>query len=381
MKIKNEIPVILIFLICSISIFLGKGFLTPHTFYIAGDVAFPLNPAKFVKDYCYTWNDTGGLGRVNSLPSFLLIEGLIYLLWLIKIPLWIINRIWLIAPVSLLAYSTYYLYYSIFDDEEKKTGGILAGISSLFLPYFFYYFNPFLIYSLAGFSFLLGSLLRGLKYPEKYLTYAFGISLSICLLAYAPRTLYIALLCSFFYLIFYFLFLGAQLKKTIRFFFVSGLLCVLVNFLWILPIALSYLDSKCNTKNMLIDAYGNNGGILTSRINLLLGPNGSKGLHWVSRLIVDFESPASYFSIPIVSFFSFLVPFFAYLPLFLLKKRNIYPLICATIILTCFATTLRYPLLSQIYIYLFQYLPGFMMLNLLYYWISALGVFYAILLG
>lgn len=378
---QKRIVAILVFIISSIVIFSGKGFLTPQTFYLGGDIYFPLDPARLAKDYYFSWYDVSGAGVPNLVPSFLSITLVGYLLWLIQIPLWIINRIWVIAPLFFLAYCTYYLYYSLFDEEKGTTGGILAGVFSIFVPYLLYYYNPFLIYSLAGFSLFIGSLIRGMKYPTKHLHYAFFVGIAVWLLSFSPRTLYITCLVSLIYVLFHFVFLETQIVKSIKFILTSFVLSIFINFFWILPIFVSLLNAKFNTHGMLGEVYGSDTGMFTARVNLLLSPAGSKAIQWVSRLILDYDSPTSYFRIPLVAFFSFLLPLFVYLPLVLVKKRSVYPIACVTFILTCFATTLRYPLFSQIYSYLYAHLPGFMMLNLLFYWFSALGIFYAILFG
>jgi len=374
---KIEIKILLISFICGLAIFISPGFFKPNTYYNWGDILFPLEPVEFIRLSYYTWSSMMGYGLANSWPVFFPIYAIIYLLWLIKIPLWIINRLWMVLPFCLLGSFTFYLYKSIFEDEKEELGGIITAIFAIFLPYIFG--SSFLTISLAAFPFFLGSLLKGLKYPEKALRYAFYTGISIWMLSFSPRTLYISVLIAILYLIAYFFLIEQLTLKSVKFFALCLVCTLLLNLFWILPV-LSY---NLFSSNFVAKTMENNSNLFTSRIQLLFDYAGWYKLSWVLRIIpgCPFSSTYPYFKIPYIAFLTFFVPFYAFFSVYFVKKKNIYPLVITTFFVSFLATGVSYPGLSAIYKFLFLKLPGFIILNNPLYWLVQLGKLYAVLFG
>jgi hypothetical protein len=106
-------------------------------------------------------------------------------------------------------------------------------------------------------------------------------------------------------------------------------------------------------------------------------------LLYVSRLFTSNPShPLTHFmKIPIINLLSILMPVYAFSSFLFIKKRSFWILIPCVIFLFLFAIAPSYNAFYKIYLFFWQHLPGFFILKAPVFFISFLGIFYAILTG
>jgi hypothetical protein len=377
-KISVYLIIGIIALLAGIVSFIGPGFFTPNTYYNWGDTCFPLDPLKNLQITYSSWSPIPVMGLNNVIVATSLFTSLVYALWLIKIPLWIINRLWFVIPTALLGYFTFYLYESIMGKRKLLAGGIISVLFIIFIPNLLG--NPNLVLSLAAFPFFFGSLIRGLTYPRKQLRYALYIGLSMAMLMLSPRFLF---MCSFMFLCWlplYLIFYGrGSVRTSLRFLVMIGVITVLLNAFWIIPFSFYYT----HTKDFVAQSMENCPELFTQRVQLLFNYKGCGALHWIMRLLVSLPivNIYPYFNIPLISFITYFIPVYVYFSVLLVRKKHVFLMGCLALISTFLATTIKYPLIAQLYLFLYNHFPGFVIMNNPLYWTYCIAIFYAVLFG
>jgi hypothetical protein len=118
-------------------------------------------------------------------------------------------------------------------------------------------------------------------------------------------------------------------------------------------------------------------------LSKLLFYKDSVGPVWIMRLIVSpLRSPLSqYFNLPFITIFSFLIPVYAYFSLLVVKDKRLYLMAMVALILTFFGMALSFEPTFNFYMFLYNYVPGFFIVDNPHLWLMFLRIFYAILVG
>lgn len=261
----------------------GTGLLT-H-----GDSFFPFFPGELLYKLTYVWDSFILLGQDNTvvlscIPFHSIAAGLSWA----GVDLALINRLWFIIPLFLLASGIYYLTSGLYEGRGSEEASILAAI--------FFIFNPLVKDQLVGGSvkiifsraigvFLLALIIRGLKSPRK-LPYIIGIATVSIFIATDPIVGAINVILSVSYVAWY-LFICrndmAKLSGSLKFLLSSAFLALLVNLWWVLPIGY-----KVMTADFVSERLGESKGA-----DILDSTKGSTNLLYVIRMMYGYDtSPA-----------------------------------------------------------------------------------------
>jgi hypothetical protein len=140
-----------------------------------GDAHFYPYPLDSFLDHLYFWLDKINMG--NPLPlirnmSRLPLLGFSTILQFMGIPLWLINRLWFVLPVSLSGWAVYYLL--IFFASGKRRISLFAALFFIFSFFTIIVLQCGAISDIIAYSFAilwLGFFIRGLDNPEHRLKY------------------------------------------------------------------------------------------------------------------------------------------------------------------------------------------------------------------
>jgi hypothetical protein len=363
-------------LLCALTCYIGPGFFTPHTYFSWGDTFFAFSPWQDLMIKISSWSPAPVMGLDNILIAFPLLSAFIQGLSLIGLPLWIINRIWFLFPTVLLGCFTFYLYDTLYEGRNKVIGGIILVLFIIFMPHVMG--NPALILGLSGFPLLLGSLIRSVESPKQWLRYGLYTAFSVWLLILAPRFFYMTVMLTPVWLSLYYLIHRRCITREETKGLANILILALVlNLFWIIPLIAYHLHAY-----NLMTTMRNCPDVVTGRIQEVVDFKEWGALFWVMRgLVFEAYSPLThYYSKPLIALFTFLVPVCVYATVLLNRTKKIYLVALMMVLLTVFATTIKYPFLSAVYFFLLRYIPGFSVLAPLH-WVYFLYVFYAVMLG
>ena len=374
--LQGEMLPFFIPLVLSVAIWWNPNFLVPDTYYNIGDTVFPLTPSHYLKILSSSWI-MEGMGFPNLIPTIIPSYFFIYLLDMFSIPLWLINRLWLVIPTAMVGWSTYFLFLSVFNGQYAKVSGIIASIFSMLPPEISAI--PLWYISLSGFSLTFGALIRGLNSDKLLWRYPVLISLGTVMLLGNPRCFYLTIIAVFIYLIIHFYLDRTLLKNKIAFLSISFILMLLANAFWIVPTIYYYLTGNPSLEaNLSSEAKAGNEqlAILNSFVH-------SANPRHISRLMrVGAISTREYIKQPFIYPFTYIAPLYALASLFLVKRNKKFVAVkIITLLFLVFPISLHSSVTAKIYFFLFKHFPGFVILNSTIYWIFILSVIYAVLTG
>ncbi|OGX15653.1 MAG: hypothetical protein A2166_02670 [Omnitrophica WOR_2 bacterium RBG_13_41_10] len=377
--IKNSIP-ILVILFISIILFLNENFFTPGTIRNYGDDVFPLRQ-DYINTYLYSWDSRlgYGLGHPSLFPVFLPTYLLINILSFLGIPLWIINRLYLIGPNILIGFGALYLYRSLFKGKYSWLGGIIASIFIILPPEKF----PIPVYEIGFGStlFFVGGLIRALFWKK---TRGKGrgklfilVILMTALSAQCIRYFYISIIIGIFLTAFSFYYYRKdkeRIKMNIRFLIIAIVIAIFINSFWLVPFFFQLNDlseshfSDPETLSFRLKHNTENQKITNPLYALRASTGGGK----LGR------PPDYYLSHPLVIPFSFLIPLYCFLPLLIIKIEKKLKLL--TLLSTFFIVMLSsYHLFPLVNVLLRKYIPTFWIMNSPQYWAYYITVFYGLI--
>jgi len=368
-------------LLISLLVWLNPEFFSKETFINYGDMAFPLNPALYLKDALYLWLERNEIGTQSIFSPFLIPASLVYLFAeLIRIPLWIVNRIWVILPLASLGWGMIYFYNSVAENSRnKKIASIIAAVFVMLYPVSEIY--PYQYFSLCGFCLLFGILLRIKRNFQEGWKYYFLSLISILLLWLTPRYLYLACLTMIAYYVLDTAYEkridAASLKRLSK----LAVFTLLSTFFILLPLLQFFFEYR-NT-------------IITEFYNVRSPHEYQTGLSlwfdykdWVSPLFClrglienPFAPVTPLILKPIFVFFSFLIPFLVFLPM-LFKKSKINMILYLILVLFLSLSVAPYSILGRwAFPYIFKHIPGFFIFKSPVFFVIFLGVFFAFFSG
>jgi hypothetical protein len=350
--------------------FLGHGYI------YVGDTPFPLTESVALRELqsrLYLWNN-GELGYVNfylgDMPYYLFI----FVLSELDLPLYVINRLVFILPSIISGLFTYYLTSTFIEGKHSRAICTICSLFAIVTPAQVFQ-NPIIDFSFAGFPLVLGLFIRGLKEEGRKYFYAILISFASVLVMMTPFAAVLTLGVVTLYLLMHILLTKKFSYADLKFVLLATILTVLVNFYVVYPFLNLYTHS-----NILATVYSNPNQL--GGIGIVKTYADASGLLYVSRLILrpNIQPVFSYYDTSITLVFSFMVPIFAYLSLFQ-KKSHILIIATIAILLTIFSTGLHYPVFSTVYMWLWDRIPLFQVLNTPSYYQYTLSFLYALLIG
>ena len=298
-----------------------------------GDTFFPYFPNESLYRLAYTWDGCILMGKDNTivlpcLPLHAVIAGFSWA----GLDLSLINRIWFLLPLLLLATSMYYLTSALYQGKGRVEASILATL--------FFVFNPLVKDHLVGGSikimfaraigvFLLALIIRGLESPNKG-RYFIAIPLTFIFLALNPIVGSINVLLCISFIVFYLFCYRSErqkLDKTIKFLIGVGFLTLLVNLWYILPVAVKLLNV-----DIVTECLGTGGGK-----DILDSTKESTNFRSVLRLMYGYNT-------------SFAHPIFAY------ERTFIGPFCTLLVVLCAYSTLLFIPFRQMAKVTQFFYL-------------------------
>ncbi len=370
----NYLPIIAP-VIVSFAIWWNPNFLTPGSYTNFGDILFPLNPSKYLDASYYTWISGS---TANYWLAYRPIAFLVALPSYLDIPLWLLNRLYLLLPSAMIGWFTYYLYRSLFIEKYSRPAGVLASVFVMLTPVFLG--NTQYDFALAGFLLVLGSLIRGLNTKTDWFKYVFLVVLGSLIMGGTPLISYLAIIICIPLLGFKFLIDRSLFNlRSLKFISCSFVVMLLVHMYWILPFV--YFQMQQDVIASVYEGYpsGFTGFSLLSQYSANLWT----GLSWIMRLTTSNPSSPThpYYILPFITIIFFLIPIYAYSSLLIVKNRNLYPVTIMALIVTFFGMAPYYDSTFKIYEFLWSHMPGFSILYVPLLWLVFLAVFYGILIG
>lgn len=355
----------------------NPAFLKPNTFINFGDMMFSLNPHSYYKVVLYAWN-TQGLGYQNILPFDWLPVFLVHILSSLHIPLWVINRLWVILPIAILGWSVYYLFLSITEGRYAKIAGVIASTFAMLCPippvYTFQYIG------LTGFPLVLGTVIRVIHADRWSFKQSLLITLGVIFLFFSPRYLYLTILVVSLYSIIAFILNKKITYNQIKFFLATAILVILGSALILLPFIQFIITSGGRAMEII---YKETPKGYDTGLNLWFQYNGWVNPLWVLRLFTKNPShPLIHFmSIPYISFLSLVMPIYAFACLILTRDKRAMIIAFISIFLIVIAISPAYALLTNLFLFLWNHLPGFSIFKTPVFFIDFLSIIYALFTG
>ena len=364
---RNTIVACVLTLILTIIVhwrWLGQGIITYGDWWFT----FPFATAYYFP-HTYLWTSLMNLGSINISSS---IYPLLYIIGLLAhwgISFSITERVTFIYPCIILAPIT--SFFLIRKVTHSNTASVIGS--------FVYAFNVyFLIISGGQFTLLAGAailplaLLLFMLMLEKQKVY-FAILTGLCLAVlgiYEFRILYMTIWVLFFYWL-YFVFImqsDFRIKTLIKYCLFAAVpivLCMVLNTYWLIPLA----HSGQITSNVVVDRglFGNGYLTITDAISLFHP-------FWTG-------AQPSAFVVESMPLYFWLFPIFAFTGAFLLRKQKLILFFAFIAILGIFLTKQVDTPFPDIYIFLYNHLPGFNAFREAskFYTLVALG--YSVLIG
>lgn len=365
---------LLLFAIIALAIYWAPGFFGKG-FFNWGDTHFPFAPKQAIKCYYYLWDYYSGTGASVAWTPLLLYNVLIIIFRQIGLPLWLVNRLVFLIPLILVAWSTYFLAGSMIRGRYAKLACTFAGLFAIL--------NPVTMlsdvrwaFSMAGVPLTLGLFIRILRDKDNRIKYSLLLPIASLLLPLGdPIFVALPAIVAIVYLVLHLVMEGGFRDRSLwGSLTIAFLLTLLVNMYCILPFLVLF---KQHILPAASSRPGQGWGLLTS-VGLPWA-----GLPWIIRLITQCPNQMlKYFSIPVILLISFLLPAYVYLPLLKTKKnKSILNLAIIGLILTLFATTVRYRWFGIVYKWLWDHIYFFPIFRNPRNFQYMLSFVYAVLLG
>ncbi|MBI3939296.1 MAG: hypothetical protein HY315_00540 [Acidobacteria bacterium] len=379
---KNLVPSIgrfgpaLVIVLLAMALWHCPGFFTPGTYINWGDLVAPMDPAKSLEEALSTWSPYNLWGQANVWLSFGPWHLMVCVLYWLKVPLWVLNRLYLVVPTAALGWGVLYLGHTVFRGRFSQISSLVAAMFAMLQPEF----PGTSLFSLAlgGDALILAGVIRGLENPGKgALKPALLVALGFLMSAPSPRFTIITGVAVGAYILIRLLF-EPELRGwlTLKFLSVAATMMILLNFFWILPIVWFY------TGNAIGDLFVTE-GVFTQRIQWYEFNKPWAGVLWISRLITgnpDNIASGIMMQVPWAPL-SLLCPLYVYACLLWKPRRRTLPFALVSLLLTVLAAASHYPVLDKLYVLMFTYVPGFNIIQSPNYWLFIMGILYAVLAG
>ena len=325
-----------------------------------GDTWFPFFPSQRLHEAIYMWDFHLNAGiynipywRLNMLPIYLFAA----LLGSIGVPLWVINRLWFITPLTLLGWSIYHFTSIFIRDKHEYFSRLVASLFLILNPYIINQIvtgHPYAILSHAGMIFTLGFFINGIiNRSKKYIILA---SFSSVLMAVYPPFTVIGSLLILLFLLFYLITRKNDVLWIIKFSVVTIIIALAMN-AWL----------------VILGVYG----VLKGNIAEVVFPSGIgmdvlwftkpyTSLIWVTRLLYGYNilrgSFWSYYETPAAIFSGIGLVILAYISLFFRHKSSheyhfIFYFSFLALISTILCTGVHYPQFAIIYVWFLINIP------------------------
>lgn len=345
-------------------------------FFLFGDTVFPLtNMAieKGVNTYYYLWNNDG-FGYPQFSTNGILFFLPIQILDQLGIPLWILNRMAFIVPSFTYGLFTYYLARTLITGKYSKLSSTFASIFVIVSTGQTFQ-SPYQTIAFAGIPLLLAVIINGLDNKDKRPTYLFlTIIASLFLALGGPIIIVLAFGTISTYLLIYFIIVRHSFDYyRLKFLALTAFLIFLTNFFWIVPLleeflnydVLSIIYKPSFQGFAIVDGYAQYSSIL-----------------YTSRLFLNIGDTSHYFmASSLVILLSFALPIYVYLLMIGRNNSKVFALITTALILTFFSTGAHYPWFKHLYVWLWDNVFVFRVLNNNYYFLYVLSFIYAVLIG
>ncbi len=384
-KIKNflniVIPYIFVIILCGL-VWWSKDFFTKDSFMNNGDTVFKFFPKDALYTQLFKWDENmvDGLGRKQLFSISIHIDAFYSVLKSLKIPLWVLNRLWFVFPTFIFGCSLWSLFrrFSFYQKYRNISGFVAIGyvmVSPIFT------ISPVIYISFASFVYIFCISADILRRGTIKLSDIAKISVLSLFLPLAMRNLYYAPIFLFIYFCYYLIFVKKALQRQfIRRLGVLVLFLFLINMHIIAPAFFPRINQAVDLKMSSIDpfAYQTKAGKVEDfhRRRLFAPYNAFRLLSSVDNKQLSYS-----FNNGQGCFLSFIFPVISIL---LLLKRNIKRELFVLIIFTqtlFFFTVMTYFKGGFIlYKFLSKFIPGFWIHDPSYI-LTLYAVFAGVLIG
>ncbi len=377
-KIYSKLIVLFVPLLLSGAVWLSPTFLDPNAYYNLGDTAFALIPEQMLR-YAYSAWVEQGLGRPNLFSGFIPVYFIVYILRVFFIPLWVVNRLWLIIPTAMVGWSTYYLFTAFMRGKYKEFCGLIAAMFAMLPP--MYSVIPVWYIALSGLGLVLGSVIRVVEQKKYNLAMSLLIAFGVAVLTLNPRICYLTMVAVICYFINCFV-LNRRIftRQTALFIIKTIFVTIIVNAYWIAPFLYYYLMKNPALAESLASDYGK-----ALHRDMMMQYTALANPLWVFRRMLGGNFAGfDYMKQPIIYQLSFLMPIYIFAGLFfksLRKNKTFLNIIGITLVFLFFSIALHYRLGVSLYLFFWEKIPGFCILNNPGFWVDVLGVLFAVLTG
>jgi len=372
--------IIVIILLISFAIWFSPNFFEKDTFYNGVDSVFPFSPQDYFKVSIYSWNIQDPFGYPNLISNTFPVALVVYILSFLKIPLWIMNRLWLLLPSFLTGISMCYLYRSLFRERYSYLGCLIAASYIMLIPF---QLPPLWQIGMIGNMMTLGAIFRLVYFnSEERFKYsviaAIGISLTLIVVRFtAIVMLFIALFIALLLIIRGYKKLVIH-KKTLVILFVMFLL---INAYILVPAVGTFIESNSSE-------FASSEGVLQTRSSYIQGYHemGVGTPLFVFRLLGHKGNGMGiYFSNPLIKALTLFFPIYAFIPfLFVSYKKEREKAIIISLLAAAamvLSTVAYFGLTTKIYAFLSGKIGLFITLVDPNYCLVFFPIFLAVLLG
>lgn len=362
-------------------VWLMPDFFEPGSFINFSDVMFPKSPYFSLKEYLYLWVPGGnnGLGEVFFYTAMLPAYLLVYLLSIIGIPLWVLNRLWVVIPLAMIGWGTYYFYLSFSAGRYSRVGGLICCMCAMLAPLTDIF--PLQAISLSGFPLVMGSCVKGVKDSGgTRLIHVGCFALGVLLLSFSPRYLYLAIIVVG---VFILMVNCCEKKMSLKqgaYFFKAGTLGLLVCAYFIVPLLWLFLYSEGNVVKYVYQATSKE---YQTGLDLWFAYKTWANPLFVFRLFFNnpYNAATGFLSSTPISALLLVVPCFAFSSLLISRKWGMIYFGSIAILLISFCVSPGFAVLTKIFLFLWNNLFGWNMLKSPGFFLALVPLFYGTLCG
>jgi len=367
----KEILVALTITIASVLVY-GNLMFRPNTFLIWSDTPFEFFADEVSPKIVYSW-DFENFGSPYVYRGHIIYLGLEWFL-LRLIPSWVVNHILCLLSPLIRGFSMFYLLSTVIEKNDS------VSIFCKLLPSIFFAAVPLDVYvfpgnglALAFMPLVMAFFIRGTLADHKTIYVWLGALSSVVLFSH-PVLFFFTFTMLFIYLVI--LIVESRKRVALLSYSLKFLaLMVLFNMITLVPLLMSRES---------LTSYLALVGSMLSEANLASAAHATK-LIWVSRMTVESQASAPYFSSPVVVLLCFFMVAYCHTSVFLMSSREhrvrVFTrwLIISVLCVTLFATGVAYPISGSIYLFLYRAIPG--LLYNVTYLLYPLSVLYACMFG
>jgi len=377
-KKVSSLAIFFIPLIVSISVWMNPAFFTPDTYINYGDMEFPLDPLKAITGYTYVWKSDFDLGQYVYYRAHLLPTFVVYLGSILGVPLWALNRLWVVLPLAMVGWSTSYLFLTLFSGKNARVAGLIASIFAMLSPLSDIY--PYQYMSLSGFPLAL-SIIAKIMNRDKITYFAYFLFVAgVILLTFNPRYFYLSIIVAFLYISITLILERRIAIEQVKYLSKALLLAILALSYILLPVAYLFFSTQ---GKMFSHLYSHILPSYQTGLNLWFDYRDWVNPIWVLRLFVNnpMASITPLLSMPLISTLLFIMPIYAFLCLLFVRNTKVVTIAVITICFLSLSISAGSFVFSKLYLFLWKYIPGFSMFKAPLFFIFFLNIFYGLLTG